>query len=228
MYKRLHLDKVASTIAKLEQRITERFPKSGLRFVCHELLSLANSTRTRVAWITKANLGIRIGVAMIMVSAVLLLWFTADTLGLDLRVPRSNEIVQLVDSLLNTFVLMGASIFFLVTLEKRIKRGRALDALHELRAIAHVIDMHQLTKDPSVVARNSERTPSSPERDFTPYQLRRYLDYCAEMLSLVGKLAAVYSQKLPDPEIVTAANEIESLCASLSRKIWQKIHMIEA
>lgn len=227
MYKRLHLDKVASTIARLESRITERFPESGLRHVCHELHSLACSCKTRVQWISKPNIGIRLAVGALIVAASLLLWFTADTLGLDLRLPRSNEIVQLVDSMLNTFVLMGASIFFLLTLEKRIKRGRALDALHELRAIAHVIDMHQLTKDPSVVASNAERTPSSPQRDFTPYQLRRYLDYCAEMLSLVGKLAAIYSQKLPDPEIVTAANEIESLCASLSRKIWQKIHVIE-
>lgn len=227
MYKRLHLDKVAATIARLESRITERFPESGLRYVCHELHSLACSSKTRVRWISRPNLGIRMTVGVLMLSAALLLWFTADTLGLDLRVPRSNEIVQLVDSMLTTFVLMGASIFFLVTLEKRIKRSRALDALHELRALAHVIDMHQLTKDPSVVSSNSDRTPSSPTRDFTPYQLRRYLDYCAEMLSLVGKLAAIYSQKLPDPEIVTAANEIESLCASLSRKIWQKIHMIE-
>lgn len=227
MYKRLHLDKVASTIARLELRIAERFPQSGLRHVCHELHSLACSSKTRVQWISRPNIGIRLAVGALILAASLLLWFTADTLGLDLRLPRSNEIVQLVDSMLNTFVLMGASIFFLLTLEKRIKRSRALDALHELRAIAHVIDMHQLTKDPSVVASNAERTPSSPPRDFTPYQLRRYLDYCAEMLSLVGKLAAIYSQKLPDPEIVTAANEIESLCASLSRKIWQKIHVIE-
>ena len=37
---------------------------------------------------------------------------------------------------------------FLVTLEVRLKRRRALAAIHELRAMAHIIDMHQLTKDP--------------------------------------------------------------------------------
>ena len=28
------------------------------------------------------------------------------------------------------------------------RQGRILEALNELRSIAHVIDMHQLTKDP--------------------------------------------------------------------------------
>ena len=43
------------------------------------------------------------------------------------------------------------------------------------------------------------------------------------MLSLIGKVAALYSQSLPDDVIVGAVNEIESLSAGLSRKIWQKI-----
>ena len=51
---------------------------------------------------------------------------------------------------MNIIVLMGAALFFLVTIEDRLKRRRALTALHELRSIVHVIDMHQLTKDPSM------------------------------------------------------------------------------
>lgn len=228
MYKRLHLDKVTATITRLEARIGERFPESGLRVVCQELINLASGSKVRIDWVSKPNIGIRLGVAMVILAAAFLFWFTVVALGLEIRLPRSNDIVMLVDSLLNTFVLVGASVFFLITLETRIKRSRALSALHELRAIAHVIDMHQLTKDPSFALGGDGPTPSSPQRNFTPYQLRRYLDYCAEMLSLVGKLAAIYSQKLPDPEIVTAANEIENLCASLSRKIWQKIQLLDS
>ncbi len=59
-------------------------------------------------------------------------------------------------------------------------------------------------------------------------QLKRYLDYCSEMLSLVGKVAALYSTGFPDSEIVSAANDIEDLCTSLSRKVWQKIVVINA
>jgi len=38
---------------------------------------------------------------------------------------------------INDIVLIGAGIFFLGTLEVRVKRSRALKALNELRAIAH-------------------------------------------------------------------------------------------
>ena len=48
------------------------------------------------------------------------------------------------------------------TLEARLNARRALTALHEFRSIAHVIDMHQLTKDPSALG--GPRTSSSPER----------------------------------------------------------------
>jgi hypothetical protein len=58
--------------------------------------------------------------------------------------------------------------------------------------------------------------------------LGRYLDYCSEMLSLVGKLAALYVQKFDDPVALAAVNEVEDLTTGLSRKIWQKIMIINS
>ena len=92
----------------------------------------------------------------------------------------------------------------------------------------HVIDMHQLTKDPSQLINSAEqRTASSPARSLTPFQLTRYLDYCSELLSLVGKLAALYAQSTSDPVVLQAVNDIEQLTNGLSRKIWQKIMMLD-
>jgi len=113
-----------------------------------------------------------------------------------------------------------------VTIEIRIKRARVIEALHELRGVAHVIDMHQLTKDPSGMKFKAIATASSPERTLTPFQLTRYLDYCSEMLSLTGKVAALYAQCLPDIVVLSAVNELENLVTGLSRKIWQKIMII--
>ena len=48
------------------------------------------------------------------------------------------------------------------------------------------------------------------------------------MLSLTSKLAAVYAQNLPDPVVIDAVNEIESLTTNLSQKIWQKITILDA
>jgi len=55
-----------------------------------------------------------------------------------------------------------------------------------------------------------------------PYQLNGYLDYCSELLSILGKLAAIFAQSLPETELVKAVNDVEDLSNSLSRKIWQK------
>ena len=57
--------------------------------------------------------------------------------------------------------------------------------------------------------------------------LARYLDYCSEMLSLTGKLAALFAQSVNDEVVIEAVNDIENLGSNLSRKIWQKITMIE-
>ena len=140
----------------------------------------------------------------------------------DFENPDFELIIATLESLINDLVLIGAAIFFLLTLENRMKRSRALKKLNELRALAHVIDMHQLTKDPTAVG-PAGNTEHSPDRTMSNYDLQRYLDYCSEMLSLIGKVAALYSQSLPDDVVVGAANDIESLCTGLSRKIWQKL-----
>ena len=136
-----------------------------------------------------------------------------------------GDLIQVADAAVNTLVIVGAALVFLVTVETRVKRHRALKALHELRSLAHVIDMHQLYKDPSAVL--GEPTASSPKRTLSTVQLSRYLDYCSEMLSLTGKIAALYAQKFPDPSVVAAVNEIELLTTGLSRKIWQKMMLLE-
>lgn len=125
-------------------------------------------------------------------------------------------------------MLIGASIFFLVTLETRLKRLKALKAIHELRSLSHIIDMHQLTKDPERVLAMGPATASSPKTTMTRFELNRYLDYCSEMLALTGKVAALYVQRFEDPQAVAAVNDIETLTSGLSRKIWQKIMMLNA
>lgn len=86
--------------------------------------------------------------------------------------------------------------------------------------------MHQLNKDPERVFAHGPSTMSSPERDLTPFQLSRYLDYCSEMLSITSKIAALYVQQFEDAVAVTAVDQVETLCTGLSRKIWQKVTVL--
>ncbi|MEK6222152.1 MAG: hypothetical protein N2D54_07875, partial [Chloroflexota bacterium] len=59
--------------------------------------------------------------------------------------------VTLIDAGINDLVFLGIFTVFLISMGSRIQRNRALKAIRELRAIAHIIDMHQLTKDPEWV-----------------------------------------------------------------------------
>ena len=228
MYRSLDSEKILATIETLSRRIAERFPGSGLNKVCEELLTIAGESQRRTAWIAKPQKALRLivgALVVLLVSALLFVLANASwpRNGFDLVV-----LVQVSEAGLNVFLLLSAAILFLVTAETRIKRRRALKAIHELRALAHVIDMHQLTKDPERLMARRAATASSPKQDLTQFELGRYLDYCSEMLSLIGKLAALYVQKFDDPVALAAVNEVEDLTTGLSRKIWQKIMIINS
>ncbi len=95
--------------------------------------------------------------------------------------------------------MIGAAIVFLVSLETRGKRRRVTEALNRLRSVAHVIDAHQLTKEPWA-SNGLPSTAHSPKRALEPPMLARYLDYCSELLSLSSKLGFLYVQSFPDTE----------------------------
>jgi len=64
-------------------------------------------------------------------------------------------------------------------------------------------------------------------RHMTPGELTRYLDYCSEMLAIISKIAALYVQNFHDPETISVVNEVEDLTNGLSRKVWQKIMILD-
>ena len=127
-----------------------------------------------------------------------------------------TELVQVVESGVNDLILLGAAFYFLVSLENRLKRRKALRALHRLRSQAHIIDMHQLTKDPIRVLVQGPNTLSSPRENMTAFELIRYLDYCSEMLSFIGKIAALYVQNFDDSVALATVDEIQNLTTGLS------------
>lgn len=227
MFATLNPEKIIETLAKLERRISERFPGAGLAKVCGELARFASENSQRVARISKPNTLLRtLVIAFLVVSVATLVY-----VGQIIEVKRDSEnlfgVVQGIESFINVILVAGAALIFLFTLEERIKRKRALADLHGLRSFVHVIDMHQLTKDPSHGAHISQATPSSPKRDMTPAELTRYLDYCSEMLSLTAKIAALYAQSLPDAVVIEAVSDLERLTSDLSSEIWQKIMIVE-
>ena len=228
MYRSVNPESVVRTVARLRDRIRERFPDSGLGGVADELHDVARASAARALWSARPLFPLRVAMAAL----VLLIFVGIGTMAVALRgqaeVSKVSliELVQGLESGINDVIFVGAAIFFLASLESRIKRARVLAAIHELRALAHIIDMHQLTKDPERVLREGPDTPSSPERTLSRFELGRYLDYCSELLSLLGKIAALYAQYTNDAVALSAVDQIEDLTSGLSRKIWQKIMVL--
>ncbi|MEM9803472.1 MAG: hypothetical protein AAGA20_24355, partial [Planctomycetota bacterium] len=145
----LEIDRILQTTKALERRVGERFPDSGLREVCGQLLVLGGRTRERMAWLSRPIWPLRA-----LVIGLVGLVGGALVVGLVgyVKLPGKLgflEVVQAVESGINDVIFLGIAVFFLWTLERRIKRARALRAINELRSLAHVVDMHQLTKDPA-------------------------------------------------------------------------------
>jgi len=227
-FSQLSADEVLATVRALRTRISERFPDRGLNGVCTELENLCSRSRERLEWIAKPNWPLRI--TRYVLVAIIVVGVIASFFALKVELHDAPltliEIIQALESAINDIVLISVGVFFIWTLEARLKRRRALTSLHELRSIAHVIDMHQLTKDPDRIISGRCDTQSSPRDRLSAFDLRRYLDYCSEMLSLVGKVAALHLQSLDDSTVVASVNEIEDLTTGLSQKVWQKIEMV--
>lgn len=223
--RQLDAEEIIRSIGKLRDRIHERFPDRNLGKVCNSLLATAEDTREKIAWINKPNLLLRAVVMTLIAAAIITFFFSVKLVDFSVNKLTLVDMITLMEAAMNDIVLIGAAVFFLATIETRVKRGRTVNALNEIRSIAHVIDMHQLTKDPSVMKTNKP-TESSPERNLDAYQLCRYLDYCSEMFSLSGKVAALYAQHQPDSNVLAMVIEIEELTTGLAQKVWQKITML--
>src|SRR3974390_927958 len=169
-FRRLDPEKIVDTVRSLHGRIEDRFPDSGLGKVVAELLIVAEETLKRTRWIQRPHLPLRAAATLLSVAVVALV------VGLALNIHQFNfnndftNAVQALDSSISSVVFSGAAILFFISWENRIKRSRSLKAIHELRALAHIVDMHQLTKDPESALRG-KAPASGSKRVMTPFEL---------------------------------------------------------
>ncbi len=229
MYRNLRAEEVVKTSALLHVRIKERFPTSGLCKIAQDVWQVADGAVHRVALLARPMWLLRGLNYCFLLTIGALLAYVVLGLGLkpSFKFKNLNDFITVLEPALGAVVFIGAFVLLVWSVELRIKRGRAFAALHELRSMAHTIDMHQLTKDPGRHLFPGEDTESSPKRPMTPFELSRYFDYCSELLSMISKIAALYAQNLGDAEALEGVDQVEALTTGLSRKIWQKIMILE-
>ncbi len=228
LHEPLEAPAVRGTVEELYARVSARFPERGLRAVCGDLLVLVDEVHSGSAEIQGRVRTARIAsralmAAVVIATGVALAVATRDAVTDPGTVDSSLDLLPLIETTVNDVVFAGIAVFFLWSFPERIQRGRLLALLHQLRSVAHIIDMHQLTKDPEQLRPGFVPTSASRSLAMTRDQLERYLDYCSEMLSLVGKTAALCAEESRDSVVLETVSTVEQLTVGLSRKIWQKI-----
>jgi hypothetical protein len=217
-YRHLRSDKLIDTAERLAVRVSEKFPSAGLSKVACVVTSITQEAAATAEKIRRPNWWLRGG----LVALALIVVAVTVALVVELLATR-DPLTRLLDFMQKTSgaaVFVGGAAVFLWTLETRFKRHKAVRAIHELRGLAHLIDMHQLTKDP-------ERKPDPGATVHTIEEMWQYLHYCTELLAIITKLGQLYVQDFPDGTTLAAVDQLENLGTGLTQKIWQKIMILE-
>lgn len=216
---------ILNTLNGIERRIEEYFPGSGLAKVSVELQEVGHAIvrlsdkLSRPIWALRCLTVVGIFGLIAVAVWVFVLALTIAPAGQD----GLMETLQGIESVTNELIFLTIGILFFATFETRLKRRASLDSLHRLRSFAHVVDMHQMTKDPNNILNPDE---VGDPRFNTAEHLVRYLDFCTDLLSINSKLAALHVQYFQDNEVLNSVSEVEMLSHELSRKIWQKIMIL--
>jgi hypothetical protein len=216
-------------VAQLERRIFARFGERGLTKASRDLGRLvvlvqseAGQSRARLRRMTLAA---RTGGITIVAATVIGLVFSLRSAVMG-GLTKTADWVPLVESVVNDLVFVAIAVVFLWAFPERLERRALLRLLHRLRSLAHVIDMHQLSKDPEQLSPTYVPTAQSVQHGLDADQLHHYLTYCSEMLSLTAKTAALCGEHTTDSVVLETISYIENLTTELSNKIWQKISLL--
>lgn len=225
-YERLRAADVLATAQRLVLRIGARFPTRNLGRVAERLAAVAADVEQATRpprWVRPLRIASLVVIAALIVLTVASL---VALLGELLGTGSTLTWLQAVETGVNDIVFVGLAVAFLWLLPSHLERRRILAELHRLRSLAHVVDMHQLTKDPERFSAAFRPTRESVDLQMSPIEMATYLDYCSELLSLVAKTAALYAERTTDPAVLAIISDIENLTNGMSRKIWQKLALL--
>ena len=235
-YQRLDGHEVRAVIDYLGERIDRYLPRHpGLRSVTAELgdvvddllgrANRAGRARTALTWLSRALIVVILLVVVVATGSAV-----RDGVA-EAGALSAFEWLPVVESGINDLVFAGIAIWFLLSLADRVVRSALIGYLHRLRSMAHIIDMHQMSKDPAVLL--PDTVPARPAggevvspRTMSVRDYAIYLDYCSELLSLTAKAAALCAEESTDALVLDTVSEIESMTTGMSRKIWQKISLL--
>ncbi len=223
-FRHIEAGRLRETTAWLEKRIRATFPGRALGRLAGDLRDLVGDVEQQCIYLAKPNWPLRLLAGISILLLFVLVGATFSSVHWQLDTTSWVDLLQGIEAGLNELVMAGLVILFLASLENRRKRGQALSGLRDLRGVAHVIDLHQMTKDPEIAL--ARRLEGEEVEKLSGEELQLYLSFCADLLSIVGKAAALYGQVLDDSVVLATVDEVESLSARGAAKIWQKLAIV--
>ncbi len=216
---------LSETATSIHRRIVERFPQANLR-------NLAASVAIKVenvADAAKRDFAPRWFITLVLFLLVTAVLSAAGwglyRMGLHFGSPDWTELVQSADAALQMILVIGVAVWSLLSLGHKLQRSRQLAYLESLREFIHLLDLHQLEKDPDRLSRRpDENTSSSPKMEHvsTAFLMGRYLDYVSELLAVVATMAAYYAANARDEVVLGVVREIGASASQHRLHIGQK------
>jgi hypothetical protein len=215
--RKLDPEKLLETSGKLAAWITTELPGSHLASVAQEVQAVTREALARAEAIRRPNFFLRAGLAAVLLAVL-------GAVVHQLLSHPLQEVLKFLDDTKGWGIYAVGFVIFFVTLEVRLKRRKALQAVHELLSLAHIIDMHQLAKDPEL-----ERFRKKDEHANLIFAEKRkvYLHACTALLALVSKIGQLYVDHFPDAVATRAVNDFEEVANGMAMKIWSKLQTLE-
>ena len=222
---RLDQVKIIQTAEHLASRVRSRFPDSALAGLAADLAGIARVTNERARQALKPNRVIRGAGLLAGILGALGLWYIIDHIKrhlIDAHFEFGNisDLFQAADAGFNILVALAGALWFLVTLEARVKRKQALAYIGELLEFIQVIDVTQLYFTPELYKSNSSPDSTPPRFDHT------YLLFCIEMLGLIGNLAPLYNRGDMDDSVWRATSDVLMLANAIEGRLFAKSEAI--
>lgn len=220
---------VGATAKRLVERVQDRFGEDDLTGIARQVSQVAVASEKRISRALRVGFIIRLLTWPLVLGSVLGVASWIGSLGLTIRVNDAGDLAQSLDSVFQLMLVLGAGIWFLLSIGTKVQRRSLLEALQELNKLAQVIDLVQLDKDPDRLYFSTEqRTAKSPTlgKANTAFLLSRYLDYCAELLSVLGKVACLYRERIDDEVVLSRLGDFDRLTNQLRTNIGAKMGLI--
>tara|TARA_B110000046_G_C12862141_1_gene342309 strand:- start:349 stop:768 length:420 start_codon:yes stop_codon:yes gene_type:complete len=112
LYRELDNQLTIETLQKLELRVKDRFPESGLLKVCNELLIVAEESKAKIAFISKPLLWLRLALISLVLVTFFILFLTISTLNEETGHFNMIDLISIAEASINDLILMAPPCIF--------------------------------------------------------------------------------------------------------------------